>query len=123
MAYASRLGRARVDPSHPQAAARCDRCQSIYNRVDLSWQYDFRGKELRNIRLLVCRDCTDKPFQHWKPIVTGPDPIPILDPRPEDYVTAEGLNGVVWQNAHARDVGWVDSSGNEVLWTVPYVPN
>lgn len=117
MAYASRAGRARTDPSNPQAHAICQRCGFRYNHVDLSWQFDYRGRELRNLKLLVCRDCYDTPFEHWRPIITGPDPVPIQDPRPENYATAEALNSFVWVNDNVVPFYFSDDSGNMINWT------
>lgn len=83
-------GRARVDPQNPQAFAVCDRCRLLYNHVDLSWQYQWRGNELTNIRLLVCERCLDKPHEFARPVILPPDPVPIPYPRPDNYASAEG---------------------------------
>lgn len=83
-------GRARVDPQNPQAFAVCDRCRMLYNRVDLSWQYQYRGNSLVNIRLLVCARCLDKPHDFARPAILPPDPVPISDPRPDNYAASEG---------------------------------
>lgn len=88
MSYASRLGRARISAKNPQAAAVCDRCGGVYNHVDLSWQFDWAGAGLINKRLLVCGHCSDTPQQQLRSIVLPADPTPIMNPRPQDYVTA-----------------------------------
>lgn len=85
MGYASRLGRARISASNPQAAAVCDRCGVIYNHVDLKWQYDFAGAGLINKRLLVCDRCDDDPQPQLKAIVLPPDPVPVTNPRPFNF--------------------------------------
>lgn len=89
MAYASRQGRARVSPSSPQAAGQCDRCGFLYTHSTLSWQYDWRGSTMQNLRLLVCRNCLDEPQAQLRAIVVPADPMPIQNPRVPDYVTAE----------------------------------
>ena len=89
MAYASQAGRARVSPSNPQAQAVCDRCGIWYNRVNLSWQYEWRGSTLKNIRLLVCPSCLDVPQENVRAIVIPADPVPIIQPRTEDYAQDE----------------------------------
>lgn len=89
MAYASRAGRARTNPTNPQAHAICDRCGFRYNHVDLRWQYDWRGASLANIRLLVCNTCYDTPQEQLRAIVVPADPVPIVNPRIQDFVTAE----------------------------------
>ena len=77
-------GRARVDPQNPEAFAVCDRCGFRRNHVDLTWQYQYRGNALTNIRVLVCADkCLDVPHEFERPIILPPDPLPIKDPRPE----------------------------------------
>ena len=76
---------ARVNPNAPEAWGVCDRCGMVHNLVNLAWQYDWRGNQLMNIRLLVCTRCTDKPFEHNRPIVLPPDPPPKLNARPEQY--------------------------------------
>lgn len=89
MGYASKLGRARVSARNPRAAAICDRCGFVYNHVNLSWQYDWAGASLINKRILVCDTCNDVPQQQLRAIVVPADPVPIQNPRVQDYVTAE----------------------------------
>ena len=89
MAYASRQGRARISPSSPRAAAVCDRCGFVYSHHTLRWQYDFAGAGLINKRLLVCNPCYDKPNAQLRAIVIPADPVPIQNPRVQDFVTAE----------------------------------
>lgn len=87
MSYASQAGRARTNPSNPQAHAICDRCGFRYNHVDLRWQFDWRGASLTNIRILVCRNCYDQAQQQLRAIVLPADPVPITNPRVQEYVT------------------------------------
>jgi hypothetical protein len=82
-------GRARVSQSYPQAHAICDRCGFEFLHADLTWQYDFQGPRLANKYILVCRTCMDVPFQHNRTIILPPDPVPIANPRPENYVLAD----------------------------------
>jgi len=89
MGYASRSGRAHTNPSNPQAFAICDRCNFVYNHVNLRWQYDWRGTSMQNIRLLVCSTCYDDPQEQLRAIVVPADPVPIQNPRTQNYVTAE----------------------------------
>lgn len=89
MAYASRQGRASVNPSAPQAAGVCDRCGFMYQRNQLRWQHDFRGPVLQNIRILVCDRCYDTPQSQLRSIVIPADPMPITQPRVPDYQTSE----------------------------------
>lgn len=89
MGYASQAGRARTSATSPQAHAICDRCGFRYNHVNLRWQYDWRGASLQNIRLLVCNTCYDNPQEQLRAIVVPADPVPIVNPRVQDFVTAE----------------------------------
>jgi hypothetical protein len=89
MAYASRAGRAKTSSRNPQAHAICDRCAFRYNNVDLRWQYDFAGAGLINKRILVCTPCYDKPNPQLRAIVIPADPVPIQNPRIQDFVSAE----------------------------------
>jgi hypothetical protein len=83
-------GRARVDPTNPQAFGVCDRCRFLYNLVDLVFQYEWVGDKLTNLWLRVCRRCLDKPHEFTRPAVLPPDPVPVWQPRPDNYASAEG---------------------------------
>lgn len=89
MGYASKQGRARVSSRNPQAAGVCDRCGGVYNHSSLMWQYDWAGASIINKRLLVCNQCTDNPQQQLRAIILPADPVPILNPRPEQFERAE----------------------------------
>jgi hypothetical protein len=89
MSYASLAGRARTSAKKPQAHAICDRCGFRYNFVDLSWQFDYRGPVIANIRILVCRKCKDEAQSQLRAIVLPADPEPIPNARVQDFVTAE----------------------------------
>jgi hypothetical protein len=85
MGYASQSGRARTDSRNPQAFAVCDRCAIWYNRVNLTWQYDWAGASLVNKRILVCSTCYDTPQNQLRAIIIPADPVPIVNPRVEPY--------------------------------------
>lgn len=82
-------GRAKVSSRNPRAFAICDRCGFLYNHVNLQWQYDWAGASLINKRMLVCNECNDVPQSQLRAIVVPPDPVPIQNPRIQDYRTAE----------------------------------
>lgn len=88
MGYASKEGRARINSRSPSAAGQCDRCGFIYDFSHLRWQMDYSGAGIYNKRILVCEKCYDTPQQQLKVIVIPPDPLPVLNARPPDYVTA-----------------------------------
>ena len=89
MAYESQAGRARTNARNPQAHAICDRCGFRYNMVSLKWQFDWRGSQLTNTRILVCNDCLDTPQEQQRTITIPADPQPILNARPENFQDAE----------------------------------
>jgi hypothetical protein len=89
LAYASKLGRARISARSPQAAAVCGRCGGVFNHVDLQWQFDFAGAGLINKRLLVCHRCLDTPQHQLRAIVLPADPMPVKNPRVQIYQDAE----------------------------------
>lgn len=82
-------GRARVSSRNPQAFGICDRCGFLYNHNQLQWQFDWAGASLINKRILVCDTCNDDPQQQLRAIVLPADPMPIINPRVQDYGTAE----------------------------------
>lgn len=41
--------------------------------------------QLQNIRILVCSQCLDVPSIQLKTIILPPDPLPVFNPRPEQY--------------------------------------
>lgn len=82
-------GHARVNPRAPRAFAVCDRCGMLYNHVDLQFQYEWRGTAKQNTGRLVCRGCLDVPQEQFRTLVLSPDPVPIRNARPENYVSSE----------------------------------
>ena len=96
-------GRSTVNPAAPEPCAICDRCGFKYNHSDLVWQFDWRGNQLTNLKILVCRDrCLDIPFEFNRPVILPPDPVPIDDPRPGFYAQEEGTT----PNTSIRSLIW-----------------
>lgn len=89
MAWASRSGRARTSATNPQAFGVCYRCGFWHNRVDLQFQWDWRGAALQNLYVLVCRRCLDVPQQQLRAIVLPPDPVPVYIPSTEPFFADE----------------------------------
>ena len=85
MGYASIAGRARTSSSNPQAHAICDACGFRYNRVDLRMQMEWRGASMASKNLLVCHRCYDVPQEQLRAFVVPADPMPIINPRPENF--------------------------------------
>ena len=94
-------GRASISARAPRATAICDRCGFMYNHDELQWQWDWQqGPRLFNLRILVCRSCLDIPQESGRTIVLPPDPVPIANPRPENYAVADNpLSPLGWSAA------------------------
>lgn len=82
-------GRAQVDPSNPVSFAICDGCGFLFNINQLTWQHEWAGPVLQNLRYLVCPTCLDVPQTQLKTILIPPDPLPTLNARPQDYIAAD----------------------------------
>jgi hypothetical protein len=78
-------GRARVNARYPQAHAVCDRCGFRWNRVNLRPQQQWAGLKLQTYNILVCPPCYDTPQIQLRTIIVPPDPLPVLNPRPEQF--------------------------------------
>lgn len=76
---------ARISARNPESLGRCDRCGFTWNLKRLRFQYYWRGPDLKNTNFLVCPDCLDVPNENVRTIVLPPDPVPVLNPRIEDY--------------------------------------
>lgn len=77
--------RVRVSARNPRAAAICDRCSIPTNHDRLKWQYQYSGLRLQNLRILVCDRCLDIPNRQVGAKPISPDPIPIMNARPEPF--------------------------------------
>ena len=77
--------RARTNASAPRAWATSDRNGMIGNQENLQWQFEWRGTELFNTRILVYPDEYDTPQRQLGTIILPPDPVSILNARPEPY--------------------------------------
>lgn len=82
-------GRAKVGTRSPQAFAICDNCGFLYNHNELRWQLQWSGNKLVNLRQLVCRRCNDIPQTQLRAIVLPADPMPVLNPRVNNWQAAE----------------------------------
>ena len=74
-----------VNAERPRARGVCDRCGQHWQHSKLIWQYQWVGPRLQNLRFLVCPPCYDKPQPNIRTIVIPPDPVPIMNARPENY--------------------------------------
>ena len=86
MGYASRSGRAITNPHAPRAFGVCDACGIWYNLYKLRYQYEWQGTKLINTRKRVCYICNDLANPQMKARLAPPDPVPVYDPRPENFI-------------------------------------
>lgn len=93
------MSRAAISRLHPRAIATCDRCGFRYNHDQLQWQLQWTGPHLQNLRILVCKSCLDVPQEQLRTIILPPDPVPIENPRPEQYVSDNNPNSPIGQSA------------------------
>lgn len=93
MSYASQSGRARVNANNPEAFSLCQRCNIWWNYSSLTWQHDWRGNALQNLRILVCRECLDRPQEQLRAIVVPADPLPVPFTIVEPFVYDETEGG------------------------------
>lgn len=104
---------ASTSPSSPEAWATCDRCGFVVNHRKLSWQFEWAGTRLTNLGVLVCDTCLDDPQRQLGTVILPPDPLPIMNARPEQYAMDEEpvsvrytINGRV-RVVHGRGSAWV----------------
>ena len=78
-------GHARVNARFPEAQAVCDRCYRNFSLRDLRWQFQWAGLKLQNLGLRVCCECLDIPQTQLRTLILPPDPVPVNQPRIEQY--------------------------------------
>jgi hypothetical protein len=88
MGYASRSGHAITNPQAPRAFGVCDGCGRWWNLYKLRYQYEWQGTKLINTGMRKCSDCTDRPNPQLKARLLPPDPVPVRDPRPENFIAS-----------------------------------
>jgi len=109
--------RFRVDATNPRARAVCDRCGFHYQLQELNWQYEWTGPRLQNLRWYVCEPCLDKPQPNLKTFIYPPDPIPVLNPRVEQYalddnpLSAIGVSANFAQPQYGSRIGSLTTAG------------
>lgn len=73
--------------------------------------------KLQNLRLLVCRTCLDVPQPALKTIVIPPDPLPVYQPRPEQY-SETVPNFVATEQPPFGGSDITDESGDPLIWEI-----
>lgn len=105
----------------PRAQGCCDRCGFTYTHSTLSWDYQWSGVKLQNLRLLVCKTCLDAPQIQLKTIIIPADPLPVLNPRPEQYaVTVPSFVATESSTFAGSDI--TTESGDNLIWEIEDTP-
>lgn len=81
--------KARTDASSPRAWATSDRSGFVGNHENMVFQFQWRGVELVNTRILVYEDELDVPQRQLGTVILPPDPPSIMNARPEQYYIDE----------------------------------
>ena len=78
-----------VDMMHPRPVGVCDRTGFLVYLDDMDWQYQYTGKALTNLRILVAQEYLDKPAEFLQPAILGPEPAPDSERAPDELRNAE----------------------------------
>lgn len=81
--------RARTNARSPRAWGTSDRNGMIGNHENLVWQKDWSGTQIINKRILVHPDELDEPQRQLGTLILPPDPVSIVNARPEQYAIDE----------------------------------
>ncbi len=77
--------RARTNATDPAAWGTSDRGGWVGNHRDLQWQMQWAGTQLINTRILCYADELDVPQRQLGTIILPPDPVSVIQARPEPY--------------------------------------
>lgn len=116
MSYRPHPKHARTDPNNPLAWATDDRSGFLFNHEDLVPEFEWGGTNLIDKHVLVGPPYVDIPQEQLRAIVLPPDPDPIINARPEQYIIDEGLMPMVTEAGYPGDPGQVlrDGEGNYI---------
>lgn len=121
MAHGDIQGRAYTDPRNPNAKAVCDIGGEWRLRRDLKSQMEWSGTALVWNGLLVCSEHYDRPQEQLRAIRLPADPVPIINPRPENFQAANMPLGFtqysMWPDGQPLPYGveLTDGNGNLIL--------
>ena len=106
--------RTTTDP-HAGPWTTCDRCSFVVSMNRMQFQYDYMGgSSPQNLGLLVCEKCLDDLSFQQKLLILPPDPQPIFNTRPENYVVDE----TNWLTT-VEDEIYDTTSGDDYITTTP----
>lgn len=104
--------------TRPEAWGQCDRCNRTYLHKNLTFQKKWQGIQLANLFVLVCWECYDKPQENIRTLIIPPDPIPIMNARPEQY-SAEVPSFLMTEDRS----GLLTEDGQAIIWEITDTPN
>lgn len=104
-----------VNSEAPRARGVCERCGQHWQHSKLVWQFQWVGPRLQNLRFLVCPPCYDKPQPNLRTIVLPPDPVPIMNARPENYVQDDNALSALGADANFLTPQYGSRIGNLTL--------
>ena len=97
-----------IDFYNSEALGVCDYSGFIFNRKDLVRQMEWRGDRLCWTGFYVGKPFADQPNAQLKPPILKPDPLPVKEPRPQQYFSQ------AW--AQQGDVPWQFQSNPWSSW-------
>ena len=59
----------------------------VWPLSELRYQFYWYGNSLRRYTMLVCPRCYDRPSEQARAKLLSPDPLPRMNPRPENFVS------------------------------------
>lgn len=109
-----------VNPRDPVGYGTCDYSGDIVKRTDLVKQMAWRGNKLVWTGFMVSKHRADPPHDQQRTPILPPDPVPVLNARPDDAGDGEGLlyTETVAEFTYFIDTG--EKNGNspiELQWT------
>lgn len=100
----------------------CDVCGFLDNLSRMQFQYDFKGGSTpQNTGFLKCKRCLDGLRWQAKLLIIPPDPPPIMNTRPENYVVDE-TNWLTTGDDNDGDIittGATDGTGDALISSQP----
>ncbi len=99
--------RTRTNPRNPEEWGTSDRGGMVGNHNKMVWQWDWRGNALVNTRVLIHEDELDKPQRQLGNLVLPADPVPIMNPRVEQYFIDEEIQRVDMDGVQRIDMSGI----------------
>lgn len=83
MPYMPKGKRYKVDMRNPLGYGICDKTQFIMRHCDMVKQMEYMGNDLQWTGYMVGKWYADKPNPSLRPVILKPDPVPLINPRPQ----------------------------------------